>query len=241
MALDSPLPITKHASEMRTGFHERDPDFTALRSANWELVCDFLATMDEAGRPGLRRKLGSTILQLTGQPTEHYWATVLTDDDGHCRQVLVFDDGTHGWGDEISYSDRPRNRDDEIPAALLRTALERVLTANGLRWPDHHATGHHRPGPTLEDRETQLAYHHHRELQYAGMMALRVLCVLAAVVLAALKVPYLPLWIGLLGLGMIFLPMVAVIVANDHYPRRNRELHRWLPGRARRSAARGGR
>jgi hypothetical protein len=220
--------LSQHAPSIHTGFLERDPDFTDLRSANWGVLCDFLAVMDAAGRPGLRRKLGSTILQLTGQPTEHYWATVLADDDGHRRQVLVFDDGSHGWGDEISYSDRPRSRDDEIPREMLRTALDRILTDNDLSWPDHHTAGHHRPSPPAEDRETQLAYHHHREIQYVAMMGLRVLCLIAAVVVAALDVPYAPLWIGLLGLGMIFLPLIAVMVANDHYPRRRREMHHWF-------------
>jgi hypothetical protein len=60
-------------------------------------------------------------------------------------------------------------------------------------------------------------------------MGIRILCVVVvAVVLAALNVPYLPLWIALLGLGMVFLPMIAVMEANDHHPRRrgrHRRLH----------------
>jgi hypothetical protein len=224
-------PLSQHAPSIHTGFHERDPEFARLRQSNWDLLCDFLAVMEDAGRPGLRRKLGSTVLQLTGQPTEHYWATVLTDAGGQCRQVLVFDDGTHGWGDEISYSDRPRNRDDEIPPELLRRALDRILTDHALRWPDHHADGHRLARTPAADRETQLAYHRHREVEYGAMMLVRVLCLVAAVAVAALDVPYAPLWIALLGLGMIFLPMVAVIVANDHVPRRVGRLGRRLrPG-----------
>jgi hypothetical protein len=56
-----------------------------------------------------------------------------------------------------------------------------------------------------------MEYFRHRGLEYSLMMGIRTLCVVVAVVLAALNVPYLPLWIALLGLGMVFLPMIAVI------------------------------
>jgi hypothetical protein len=55
-----------------------------------------------------------------------------------------------------------------------------------------------------------------------------VLCVAAAVVVAALRPPYTPLWIALLGIGMVFLPMCAVLEANDHHPRRRRQRRHWL-------------
>jgi hypothetical protein len=220
-------PLRRHAASVHSGFHEHDPDFEALRTAHHDLLRDFLCVMDEAGRPGVRRKLGSTILQLTGQPTEHYWATVLTDRDGHRREVLVFDDCTHGWSDEMSYSDRPRNCDDELSADLLRTALDQILADHGLRWPEHART-RARPEPAQADRETRAEYRHHRVAEYAWMMGIRVLCVVAAVTVTALRVPYAPLWVGVLGLGMVFLPMIAVLGANDHHPRRRRRPRRLL-------------
>ena len=223
----TPDPLTRHGASVHTGFHERDPDFQALRSVHHDLLRDFLCVMEEAGNPGLRRKLGSTILQLTGQPTEHYWSTVLTDENGHHREVLIFDDCTHGWGDEMSYSDRPRNCADEMPADLLRTALDQILDDNALRWPDSPRT-RLLPEPEAENRESRVEYRRHRVLEYAAMMGLRVLCVAAAVVVAALRPPYTPLWIALLGIGMVFLPMCAVLEANDHHPRRRRQRRHWL-------------
>jgi type IV secretory pathway TrbD component len=220
-------PLSCHAASTHTGFHERDPEFQALRTAHHELLRDFLCVMDEAGRPGVRRKLGSTILRLTGQPTEHYWATVLADESGHHREVLIFDDCTHGWSDEISYSDRPRNCQDEMPVDLLRTALDQILADNDLRWPDHPRT-RVVPAAEPEDRESRVEYRRHRQLEYALMMGFRLLCLAAAVTVAALDVPYAPLWIALLGIGMVFLPMCAVLEANDHHPRRRRVPRRRL-------------
>jgi type IV secretory pathway TrbD component len=225
MTAETTDPLDRHAASVHTGFHERDPDFQALRSAHHDLLRDFLCVMDEAGRPGVRRKLGSTILRLTGQPAEHYWATVLADENGHHREVLVFDDCTHGWSDEMSYSDRPRSGRDEMPVDLLRTALDQILTDNALRWPDHPRT-RVAPEPEPEDRETAVEYRRHREVEYALMMGVRLLCLAAAVAVAALGVPYAPLWIALLGLGMVFLPMCAVLEANDHHPRRRRHRRR---------------
>jgi hypothetical protein len=219
-------PLTHHAASDHTGFRQRDPEFEVLRSAHHDLLRDFLCVMEESGRPGVRRKLGSTILRLTGQPVEYYWSTVLSDSGGHHREVLVFDDCTHGWGDEICYSDRPRNCDDEMPAGLLHTALNQILEDNGLRWPEHAKT-RVAPAPEPEDRESPGEYRHHREVEYAVMVGLRLLCLVAAVVVAALDLPYAPLWIAILGLGMVFLPMCAVLEANDHHPRRRGRRH-WL-------------
>jgi hypothetical protein len=220
-------PLSRHGAHVHTGFHTRDPGLQDLHTTNHALLRQFLSVMDEAGRPGIRRKLGSTMLQLAGQPTEHYWSTMLRDGQGHCREVLIFDDGTHGWGDEISYSDRPRNGDDEMSPALLRTALEQILSDQDLRWPDHPAQPR-RAEPAVVDRESRADYRHHREAEYAWMMGIRLLFLVAAVVVAAQDVPYAPLWIALLGLGMVFLPMIAVFIANDHHPRPQRRGHRWL-------------
>jgi hypothetical protein len=221
-------PLSHHAAHDHTGFRRRDPDFQALRTVHHDLLRDFLCVMEEAGRPGVRRKLGSTVLRLTGQPVERYWSTVLADGDGHHREVLIFDDCTHGWGDEICYSDRPRNCDDEMPADLLRTALTQILEDNDLRWPEHART-RVAPEPEPVDRESPVEYRRHRQVEYAAMMGIRLLCLVAAVVVAALDVPYAPLWIALLGLGLVFLPMCAVLEANDHHPRRRRARRRWLP------------
>jgi hypothetical protein len=211
-------PLNRHAPFIHTGFHAQDPDFEVERAARGDLVRDFLTAMDAARRPGLRRKLGSTVLALTGQHTEHYWSTILTDEHGHRREVLVFDDGSHGWSDEITYSDRPRSTDDEISPTLLRTALDRILTDNHLAWPAH-SDRLARPIQPAIPHESAAAYLRHRQVEYGVMMAIRVACLVAAVVIVALDVPYAALWVALLMLGMVVLPMVAVLVANDHHPR----------------------
>ena len=68
-------------------------------------------------------------------------------------------------------------------------------------------------------RESQQHYYRHRELEYAAMMAIRVLCLLGAVAVVVLRVPLAPLWMVLFLFGMIVLPIAAVMIANDHHPR----------------------
>jgi hypothetical protein len=54
-----------------------------------------------------------------------------------------------------------------------------------------------------------------RERRYISMMLLRAACVIVAVILVMVRVPLLALWVTLCGLGMVFLPWFAVIIAND--------------------------
>lgn len=140
-ARTQPNQLDDHAARRHDGFAHEDPAFEAERTRRAELIRRFIAVMDEAGRPGLARKFGSTVLQLTGQRPEHYWETKLSDGAGHQRAVLVFDDGTHGWSDEITYSDRPRTPTDEISAHNVETALTQILHANDLSWPDQPHEG----------------------------------------------------------------------------------------------------
>jgi hypothetical protein len=128
-------PLRRHASRTHEGFSRSQESLDANRKERAALVRRFLAVMDEAGRPGQQRKLGSTVLQMTGQRPEHYWGVILEDDEGKHREVLVFDDGTHGWSDEIAYSDRPRTRADEISADHLEEALTAILHEHNLDWP----------------------------------------------------------------------------------------------------------
>jgi hypothetical protein len=126
--------LNMHAAQVHDGFARQDADLGADRERRLELLRRFLAIMAEADKPGQMRKFGSAMRQLTGQPPEYYWATKLTDDEGHEREVLVFEDGTHNWSDEIAYSDRPRTPADEIDAGRLEQALIQILEENGLRW-----------------------------------------------------------------------------------------------------------
>lgn len=60
----------------------------------------------------------------------------------------------------------------------------------------------------------------HRRRQYLWMMALRIVCLIAAAVLVGLDVPYAGWWAAGCIAGMIILPWAAVLVANDGPPRK---------------------
>jgi len=72
--------------------------------------------------------------------------------------------------------------------------------------------------PSLEKQR------HSREIRYLAMMGLRAICLILGSILAVLQVPLLWLWLLLCGLGMVFLPWMAVIIAND---RPVKPEHRW--------------
>jgi Protein of unknown function (DUF3099) len=66
-----------------------------------------------------------------------------------------------------------------------------------------------------------------RERRYLLMMGLRALCVILAAVLVMLKVPLLVVWLPLCGVGMVLLPWLAVILANDRPPKDQHRLKRY--------------
>jgi hypothetical protein len=57
-----------------------------------------------------------------------------------------------------------------------------------------------------------------REIRYVTMMGLRLSCLIAGAVVISLKPPLLPLWLALCAAGMVLLPWMAVIIANDRLP-----------------------
>ncbi len=63
-----------------------------------------------------------------------------------------------------------------------------------------------------------------RERRYILMMLLRAALLILGSVLAMLRVPLLWLWLPLCGVGMVLLPWLAVILANDRPPK---EEHRF--------------
>jgi len=65
-----------------------------------------------------------------------------------------------------------------------------------------------------------------RERRYILMMGLRALCLILGGVLVMLKVPLLVIWLPLCGLGMVLLPWLAVILANDRPPQDKYRLKR---------------
>jgi L-asparagine transporter-like permease len=69
-----------------------------------------------------------------------------------------------------------------------------------------------------------------RQIRYAAMMGIRVVCLIIAAVLVSVQAPLLWLWLPLCVTGMVLLPWMAVLIANDRLPK---EQHR-LAGRIRR-------
>jgi hypothetical protein len=59
-----------------------------------------------------------------------------------------------------------------------------------------------------------------RQIKYASMMGVRAVCLIAATVIVSLDVPLAPLWVGLCIVGMVALPWMAVLIANDRPPKK---------------------
>ncbi|MCM0678373.1 DUF3099 domain-containing protein [Micromonospora phytophila] len=58
-----------------------------------------------------------------------------------------------------------------------------------------------------------------RQKRYVLMMGIRVACVIVGAVLVGVQAPLLWLWLPLVGLGMILIPWLAVLLANDRPPK----------------------
>ncbi|HEV7754845.1 MAG TPA: DUF3099 domain-containing protein [Mycobacteriales bacterium] len=69
-----------------------------------------------------------------------------------------------------------------------------------------------------------------RERRYALMMGLRALCLVAAVLVSASNLPLRMLWVSLCIVGMVVLPWMAVLVANDRLPKKSSQFRSHLPG-----------
>jgi hypothetical protein len=59
-----------------------------------------------------------------------------------------------------------------------------------------------------------------RQIRYASMMGLRIVCLILGAVLTVQRVPGWWLWLPLCIAGMVLLPWMAVLIANDRPPRR---------------------
>jgi hypothetical protein len=63
-----------------------------------------------------------------------------------------------------------------------------------------------------------------RQRRYIVMMSIRALCVVAGAILVSTKAPLLWLWLPLCAVGMVLIPWLAVLLANDRPPK---EQHRF--------------
>lgn len=64
-----------------------------------------------------------------------------------------------------------------------------------------------------------------RQVRYVVMMGIRAACVVAGAILVAARAPLLWLWLPLCVVGMVLIPWMAVLLANDRPPK---EEHRFL-------------
>jgi uncharacterized membrane protein len=83
-----------------------------------------------------------------------------------------------------------------------------------------------RPVVITDARQSPRDELRYRERRYVLMMSIRALCLVAAAVLVSARAPLLWLWLPLCLFGMVVVPWLAVILANDRLPKdRYRLLH----------------
>ncbi|MGR6318031.1 DUF3099 domain-containing protein [Micromonospora soli] len=63
-----------------------------------------------------------------------------------------------------------------------------------------------------------------RQKRYVLMMGIRVACLVVGATLVGVKAPLLWLWLPLCGLGMVLIPWLAVLLANDRPPKEQHRL-----------------
>ena len=63
-----------------------------------------------------------------------------------------------------------------------------------------------------------------RQKRYVLMMGVRVACLVVGAVLVGVKAPLLWLWLPLCGLGIVLIPWLAVLLANDRPPKEQHRL-----------------
>ncbi|MFC0004050.1 DUF3099 domain-containing protein [Micromonospora siamensis] len=63
-----------------------------------------------------------------------------------------------------------------------------------------------------------------RQKRYVLMMGVRVACLVVGAILVGVRPPLLWLWLSLCGLGMVLIPWLAVLLANDRPPKEEHRL-----------------
>lgn len=80
--------------------------------------------------------------------------------------------------------------------------------------------GHPAPVVITEAEESLQVQLRKRQNKYIAMMGLRVVCLVVAAVLVGLKVPNALWWVAVCIAGMVALPWMAVLIANDRPPKK---------------------
>lgn len=65
---------------------------------------------------------------------------------------------------------------------------------------------------------------HSRQVRYVVLMSIRLACLIVGAVLVSAQAPLLWLWLSLCGVGMVLLPWLAVMLANDRPPKEQHRL-----------------
>lgn len=73
----------------------------------------------------------------------------------------------------------------------------------------------HRPVVITDADRSPAQERRSREIRYLMMMSLRAVCLVAAAVLVSTRPPLVWLWLAITGVGMVLLPWLAVIIANN--------------------------
>jgi len=76
-----------------------------------------------------------------------------------------------------------------------------------------------RPVLITDARQSPSQELRYREIRYVLMMSIRAVCLVVAAVLVSAKAPLLWLWLPLCFVGMLVVPWLAVIWANDRLPK----------------------
>ncbi|AVT34487.1 MULTISPECIES: DUF3099 domain-containing protein [unclassified Plantactinospora] len=63
-----------------------------------------------------------------------------------------------------------------------------------------------------------------RQRRYIVMMSIRAICVVVGAILVGAKAPLLWLWLPLCAVGMVLIPWLAVLLANDRPPKEQHRL-----------------
>ncbi|RKN59092.1 DUF3099 domain-containing protein [Micromonospora costi] len=63
-----------------------------------------------------------------------------------------------------------------------------------------------------------------RQKRYVLMMSIRVACLVVGAILASVHAPLLWLWLPLCAVGMVLIPWLAVLLANDRPPKEEHRL-----------------
>ncbi|MFV2100231.1 DUF3099 domain-containing protein [Micromonospora sp. LOL_024] len=63
-----------------------------------------------------------------------------------------------------------------------------------------------------------------RQRRYVVMMGVRVACVIVGAILVGAQAPLLWLWLPMVALGMVLIPWIAVLLANDRPPKEQHRL-----------------